>query len=136
MGAKVSLLAANNKKRIANSLHHMTKSKTYNMDSNDISQQQKNTSSATLDEKNPTQQESDSRVSSVTDSSMFSSGRTFHHVANSAYWFPNDDEEMDRLIGVRGYSFVTDVLVERIIINAYFLPLFPLKATLCIKNFV
>lgn len=32
--------------------------------------------------------------------SMFTSGRTFHHVQNSAYWFPNDDEEMDRLIGV------------------------------------
>ncbi|KAI8885619.1 S-adenosyl-L-methionine-dependent methyltransferase [Backusella circina FSU 941] len=27
------------------------------------------------------------------------SNRRFHHVTNSAYWFPNDDEEMDRLIG-------------------------------------
>ncbi|KAI8971359.1 S-adenosyl-L-methionine-dependent methyltransferase [Pilobolus umbonatus] len=25
--------------------------------------------------------------------------RKFHHVQNSAYWLPNDDEEMDRLIG-------------------------------------
>ncbi|KAI9354023.1 S-adenosyl-L-methionine-dependent methyltransferase [Pilaira anomala] len=39
-----------------------------------------------------------SNVSSITDS-MITSGRTFHHVPNSAYWLPNDDQEMDRLIG-------------------------------------
>lgn len=27
-------------------------------------------------------------------------GRKFHNEQSSAYWFPNDDEEMDRLVGV------------------------------------
>lgn len=109
MGAKVSILAAKNKKRIANSLHHSHKSKTYNMDSNDtLPQQQKkyNTTGASPSPSALDEKAVESSVSSVTDSSMFASGRTFHHVANSAYWFPNDDEEMDRLIGVSSDSFL------------------------------
>ena len=33
-------------------------------------------------------------------SSLSSTKRRMHQVANSTYWFPSHDEEMDRLIGV------------------------------------
>lgn len=39
--------------------------------------------------------------SAISDESMLINGRRFHGVSNSAYWFPNDNEEMDRLVGVR-----------------------------------
>lgn len=57
---------------------------------------QSSTSSSTIEEghlelKNPEETDSGSFFSN--------SRRTFHHVPNSAYWLPNDDEEMDRLIG-------------------------------------
>jgi hypothetical protein len=101
MGTKVSTMANKKRKRITSSLLHHSKSKTYNMDSsiNEIS-----SPCRTLNEKDASSTtavgESDSHVSSINES-MFTAGRTFHHVENSAYWFPNDDEEMDRLIGVR-----------------------------------
>ncbi|KAI8993612.1 S-adenosyl-L-methionine-dependent methyltransferase [Pilobolus umbonatus] len=43
--------------------------------------------------------ENDTHSTSGNDSVFLSSRRKFHHVQNSAYWLPNDDEEMDRLIG-------------------------------------
>lgn len=30
-------------------------------------------------------------------------GRTFHNEETSTYWFPNDDEEIDRLVGVSNF---------------------------------
>lgn len=103
MGTKVSTMASKRRKRITSSLLH-SKSKTYNMDNNTINEVSPITS-RTLNEKELSVStaivgESDSPISSVNES-MFTAGRTFHHVENSAYWFPNDDEEMDRLIGVR-----------------------------------
>lgn len=32
--------------------------------------------------------------------SIVRQGRKFHNITESIYWLPNDDEEMDRLIGV------------------------------------
>ena len=42
---------------------------------------------------------------SVTDS-VIRQGRTFHNVSDSIYWLPHDDEEMDRLVGVRVCCFI------------------------------
>ena len=70
--------------------------------------------------------ESDSHASSVNES-MFTAGRTFHHVENSAYWFPNDDEEMDRLIGVRRLYVITCLVFKYDSI---------LLATLCPQNII
>lgn len=33
-------------------------------------------------------------------------GRKFHNEQSSTYWFPNDDEEMDRLTGVKYQKYV------------------------------
>ncbi|GAA5806837.1 hypothetical protein MFLAVUS_000185 [Mucor flavus] len=85
-------MAAKKKKRIASSLQS-TKSKTYNMDSSSSTIP---SNCHAIEEKHDI--EHISNVSSITES-MLNSGRTFHHVQNSAYWFPNDDQEMDRLIG-------------------------------------
>lgn len=95
-------MASKKKKRITSSLlHHHSKSKTYNMDSNSIVPETQISPCPTLNEKGSSSTaiaDSASHISSVNES-MFTAGRTFHHVENSAYWFPNDDEEMDRLIG-------------------------------------
>lgn len=97
-------MASKKKKRITSSLlHHHSKSKTYNMDSNSIVPETQISPCPTLSEKGCSSTaiaDSASHISSLNES-MFTAGRTFHHVENSAYWFPNDDEEMDRLIGVR-----------------------------------
>ncbi|KAI8376460.1 S-adenosyl-L-methionine-dependent methyltransferase [Radiomyces spectabilis] len=37
--------------------------------------------------------------SGSSDGSVMRFGRKFHDVSSSAYWFPNDDEEIDRLVG-------------------------------------
>ncbi|KAI8149059.1 S-adenosyl-L-methionine-dependent methyltransferase [Fennellomyces sp. T-0311] len=46
----------------------------------------------------PSKHESEDNTHHTT-STNSGSVRRIHQVANSAYWFPNDDEEMDRLIG-------------------------------------
>lgn len=106
MGSKVSTMAAKKRKRIANSFQS-SKSKPYS-NNNSLPNTPPN---YTLDEKGCPNAINDpgSHVSSVTDS-MITSGRTFHHVKNSAYWFPNDDEEMDRLIGVSESNFTKKVI--------------------------
>ncbi|KAL9552153.1 hypothetical protein MBANPS3_003909 [Mucor bainieri] len=91
MGVKLSTSISKKKKRITNSLQ--TPKKTYNTNSSDLPSINSASTAPNYNEKHAA-----SSISSTTDS-MFMSGRTFHHVANSAYWFPNDDEEMDRLIG-------------------------------------
>lgn len=121
MGTKVSTMAAKKKKRIASSLQS-TKSKTYNMDSSSTIP----SNCHTIEEKHDI--EHISNVSSITES-MLNSGRTFHHVQNSAYWFPNDDQEMDRLIGVSKFK-----TLQLIFFNVFFIYLFITIATLCIKN--
>lgn len=93
MGVKLSTSISKKKKRITNSLQ--TPKKTYNTNSSDLPSINSASTSPHYSEKHAA-----SSISSATDS-MFMSGRTFHHVANSAYWFPNDDEEMDRLVGVK-----------------------------------
>ncbi|KAG2204030.1 hypothetical protein INT47_007024 [Mucor saturninus] len=97
MGSKVSTMAAKKRKRIASSFHSVT-SKAHSSSQN--SSYPNTPPNCTIDEKSHTVHDHSSHISSVTES-MITSGRTFHHVENSAYWFPNDDEEMDRLIGVR-----------------------------------
>lgn len=92
MGIKLSTQISKKKKRITNSLQ--TPKKTYNTNNNDHPSINSAPTKLNYNEKQAV-----SSTSSITDS-MFMSGRSFHHVANSAYWFPNDDEEMDRLIGV------------------------------------
>lgn len=94
MGAKVSIMAAKRRKRITNS-SKSTISKTHSQNSSNLN----TPPNYIIDEKTHVNNEQNSHASSVIES-MLSSGRTFHHEANSAYWFPNDDEEMDRLIGV------------------------------------
>lgn len=93
MGVKLSTSISKKKKRITNSLQ--TPKKTYNTNSTDHPSINSAPTTPNYNEKHGA-----SSINSITDS-MSMSGRTFHHVANSAYWFPNDDEEMDRLIGVK-----------------------------------
>lgn len=38
--------------------------------------------------------------SSQSSDGIIRQGRKFHNEQTSTYWFPNDDEEMDRLVGV------------------------------------
>lgn len=85
MGVKLSTQISKKKKYFTSK----TK-KTYNFDNN----------STVYNEK-----DQESQCTSGTDS-FLASGRTFHHVQNSAYWFPNDNEEMDRLIGVHRLYFL------------------------------
>ncbi|GAN08136.1 hypothetical protein MAM1_0190c07643 [Mucor ambiguus] len=40
-------------------------------------------------------------TSSQSSDGIIRNGRKFHNETSSVYWFPNDDEEMDRLVGVR-----------------------------------
>lgn len=40
-------------------------------------------------------------TSSQSSDGIIRNGRKFHNETGSVYWFPNDDEEMDRLVGVR-----------------------------------
>lgn len=121
MGVKLSTSISKKKKRITNSLQ--TPKKTYNTNSSDLPSINSASTSPHYTEKHAA-----SSISSTTDS-MFMSGRTFHHVANSAYWFPNDDEEMDRLIGV------TYLLCHAQSDNSINIDLITL-ATLCIENIV
>lgn len=44
--------------------------------------------------------------SSQSSESIFRLGRKFHNESNSSYWLPNDDEEMDRLVGVNNKAFI------------------------------
>jgi hypothetical protein len=41
-----------------------------------------------------------SSLSSQSSEGVIRNGRKFHNTDKSTYWFPNDDEELDRLIGV------------------------------------
>ncbi|KAI7901596.1 S-adenosyl-L-methionine-dependent methyltransferase [Cokeromyces recurvatus] len=47
----------------------------------------------------PNSKHSHDNESCLSESSINTAGRSFHHVSNSAYWLPNDNEEMDRLVG-------------------------------------
>jgi hypothetical protein len=43
--------------------------------------------------------------SSQSSDSIVHHGRKFHNEQTSTYWFPNDDEELDRLVGVKCFFF-------------------------------
>jgi hypothetical protein len=97
MGSKVSTISR--KKKRVNTSSTTKSKKSYNFhDSHSIFSHFTSSSTPVTvhDEKHDEHPDS---IPSITES-MFTSGRTFHHVQNSAYWFPNDDEEMDRLTGV------------------------------------
>ncbi|KAI8638062.1 S-adenosyl-L-methionine-dependent methyltransferase [Parasitella parasitica] len=91
MGVKLSTSIAKKKRRITNSLQSPRKS--YNANSIDLPSIRSSLTNPDYSEK-----QAAPSISSITEST-FMSGRRFHHVANSAYWFPNDNEEMDRLVG-------------------------------------
>lgn len=109
MGIKLSTQISSKKKRYFSSAKPK---KTYNFDNNDDQPY------------NEKDQESQCTTSGT--DSFLTSGRTFHHVQNSAYWFPNDNEEMDRLIGVTKYVYISlaDSNILTIVITA----------TFCFKN--
>jgi hypothetical protein len=95
MGTKVSTLAKKKKKSIASSYRSHTKGREHTFTS-DFDEKQKDK-----------RKESDISLTQQCASEITSiSNRRFHHVSNSAYWFPNDDEEMDRLIGVKIFFFL------------------------------
>ena len=56
---------------------------------------------------------------SVTDS-VVRQGRTFHNVSDSIYWLPQDDEEMDRLVGVCVYCVFFILYIIYIILFFFF----------------
>jgi hypothetical protein len=111
MGTKVSTLSR--KKKRANTSSTKSK-KSYNFhDSHSIfSHFTSSTSPTTVHDEKELTEEHHSSIPSITDS-MFTSGRTFHHVQNSAYWLPNDDEEMDRLTGVRSHLKIEKKNIEK-----------------------
>jgi hypothetical protein len=43
-------------------------------------------------------------TSSQSSDNIFRHGRKFHNEITSTYWLPNDDEEIDRLVGVKYYG--------------------------------
>jgi hypothetical protein len=124
MGIKLSTQISKKKKRITNSLQ--SPKKTYNTNSNDHPSINSSSTNPNYNEKQAV-----SSISSITDS-MFMSGRTFHHVANSAYWFPNDDEEMDRLIGVKYHLCNSQIETNQLNNRFCFITI----ATFCIKDFI
>lgn len=99
MGSKISTISRK-KKRSTNSSTTKSK-KSYNFHENHSIFSHFNSSNpTTIHEEKEIIEKHEYSTPSITHS-MFTSGRTFHHVQNSAYWFPNDDEEVDRLTGVR-----------------------------------
>lgn len=89
MGAKLS---ADNRRRIATRLHA---SKSLHHHREDAETKNDNTSNISLNCAGlPT------FTTSKSADSIVRNGRTFHNEQTSTYWFPNDDEEIDRLVGV------------------------------------
>ncbi|KAI8355098.1 S-adenosyl-L-methionine-dependent methyltransferase [Choanephora cucurbitarum] len=66
-----------------------------------ISKRQCSLKSNNTSDRNTNSPSSSKRANSsiMSNDSMMATGRSFHGVTNSAYWFPNDNEEMDRLVG-------------------------------------
>ncbi|KAI9472276.1 MAG: S-adenosyl-L-methionine-dependent methyltransferase [Benjaminiella poitrasii] len=89
MGNKLSTLSKKTRRITSSSSSYLSK-KSSKQNHTDVHDTNRN-SLSTLNH-----EPSENRLSS---SSIHTVGRSFHHVSNSAYWFPNDDEEMDRLIG-------------------------------------
>lgn len=71
-----------------------------------LSQHEKKRRKSLLNQNRKQQEETVSSSSTLTRSPLASSdsvvvdGRTYHGEASSVYWLPNDDEELDRLVGV------------------------------------
>lgn len=85
MGARLS---TQNRKRVAAKLNGIKKK--------EGSETNTNASCATL-----------STIKTNTSQQSFDSlhGRKYHNEQTSTYWFPNDDEEIDRLVGVSFFLF-------------------------------
>ncbi|KAI8888804.1 S-adenosyl-L-methionine-dependent methyltransferase [Backusella circina FSU 941] len=63
---------------------------------------QPNSSKSTVSSNNALGETSSKKPSSISSQSsegVIRNGRKFHNTDKSTYWFPNDDEELDRLIG-------------------------------------
>lgn len=91
MGAKLS---AQNRKRVTSRLH-ATKSIS-NKKADGVETKNTNASYATL-----SSAALPAFTSSQSSDGIIRNGRTFHNEQTSTYWFPNDDEEIDRLVSVR-----------------------------------
>jgi len=68
-------------------------------------------------------------TSSQSSDGIIRNGRKFHNETSSVYWFPNDDEEMDRLVGVRtqDVDFIFNVLIRLLFLQI---------ATFCPENVI
>lgn len=60
--------------------------------------------------------------------SIVRQGRKFHNISESIYWLPNDDEEMDRLIGVSD--------IKSICFRSFLVINKPIQATFCTESLV
>lgn len=86
MGARLS--AHQNRKRVSSRLQPSIKTTTSHSGSPSTASKTASSNKAPL-------------TSSQSSDGIIRNGRKFHNETSSVYWFPNDDEEMDRLVGVR-----------------------------------
>lgn len=97
-----------------------------------FSQHEKKRRRSLLNQNKKQREETVSNSSTLTRSPLASSdsvvvdGRTYHGEASSVYWLPNDDEELDRLVGVSSHALSILCCVTCLLF----------LATLCFENLV